>query len=157
MIIRVDRERKEEESVIKTERTPVKKAKIHGRRPEQPRQELSRSRRRHAYWLRSIRAISRHFSTFIYRVLSAQTNQPNFIFITRYRIALETSSCLSEEILIAKCVLEKLLLNKVESEIRPIRRKKRKMKLLSRQIAINWDFNYRMNDLKIRFEFENIR
>lgn len=102
--------------------------------------------------------LSRHFSTFIYRVLSAQTNQPNFIFITRYRIALETSSCLSEEILIAKCVLEKLLLNKVESEIRPIRRKKkRKMKLLSRQIAINWDFNYRMNDLKIRFEFENIR
>lgn len=59
--------------------------------------------------------LSRNFSTFIYRILSAQTNQPNFIFITRYRIALETSSCLTEEIPIAKSGFEKLLLNTIES------------------------------------------
>lgn len=115
MIIRVDRGRKEEESVIKTERTPVKKGKIHGRRPEQPRQELSRSRRRHACSGYVQLKLSRNFSTFIYRILSAQTNQPNFIFITRYRIALETSSCLTEEIPIAKSGFEKLLLNTIES------------------------------------------
>lgn len=47
-----------ERNDIKTKRTPVKKARIHRRRRVQPRQKLSRSRKRHACWLLSIRTTS---------------------------------------------------------------------------------------------------